>query len=98
MIKSKTSLGPAVYAQATGVAVTFGENEKVVAAVAVCDNDEVLGAVNTIYALHTVITGKKVNVLVYSQATVGGAGNAWAEIANASNLAARTFTVIAQVE
>jgi hypothetical protein len=98
MIKMKQVTGPAVYVQATGVPVVFGEDAKVVAAMAFCDNEDVLGAVDTIYALRIVISGQGVAIHPYQQTTVGGAGNAWGEIAGAANLAGRKFTVIAQVE
>jgi len=36
-----------------GFTVTFGEFEKVLFAIAKCNQDEVLGAADTAYALHT---------------------------------------------
>ena len=98
IIKQRQVTGPAVYVQATGVPVTFGEEAKVIAAMAFCDNEDVLGVVDTIYALRIVISGQGVAIHPYQQTTVGGAGNTWGEIAGGSNLGARKFTVIAQLE
>lgn len=94
----KSVVGPAVYVQLTGVPVVFGEGERIVSAEAYCSNGAVLAAVDTIYSLRTVINGQTVEVHPQQQTTVGGPGNAWGEIAGASNLAGMTFTVIAQIE
>lgn len=94
----KSALGPASYVQGTGVQVTFGEHEKVVKALAQCDRTQILEANDTVYGLRISISGQVVTILVYSASTVGAGPNAWAEIAGGSNLSARTFTVIAEVE
>ena len=98
MLKIKSQLGPASYVQGTGIAVRFGECEKVLAAVAKCDRDDVLAASDTAYALRTSFSGLTVTILVYIASTVGAGPNAWAELGAGLNLSARTFTVIADCE
>ncbi len=98
MIKMKSTLGPAApggYVQATGIPVVFGEFQKVNRAEAFCDRGQVLGAVDTNYSLSVVITGTTVAIHVWTESTVGGPGNALTELAGATALDARTFTVIA---
>jgi len=94
---TKTKAGPNPYVALTGCAITFGEAEEVLAAIAKCSNEDVLAVNDTAYALKTVITGNVVNVLVYSASTVGVGPNAWSELA-AGNMASLTFTVIADCE
>ncbi len=98
MIKVASVAGIADYAAGVGTTVTFGEFEKVTAAIAKCNKDEVLKVDDTIYALEVSIAGNVVTVLVFTCATVGGPGNAWTEIADHSNLSALTFTVVAHGE
>ena len=98
MLKIKSQLGPAEYVQgaaAGGVRVAFGEFEKVVSAIAKCDNDDILAADDTVYALRISITGTTVVILVFSASTTGAGPNAWTEIDADSVLSGRTFTVIA---
>ena len=97
MLITKTKAGPNPYVALTGCEITFGEAQKVLAAVAKCSKDDVLSVNDTAYALKTVITGNKVNVLVYTASTVGAGPNAWSELA-AGNMASLTFTVIADCE
>ncbi|MFH1031121.1 MAG: hypothetical protein V1767_00920 [Chloroflexota bacterium] len=101
MIVIKSVLGPNPYVAATGVLVTFGEGDRILNAIAKCDNSDGLAANDTARAIRTVITngatGCHVHVLVDGLATVGGPGNAWAELI-AGNFSGRTFTVIADVE
>lgn len=94
----KSATGPASYVQGTGVTVTFGEHEKVVRALAQCDRTQILEANDTVYGLRISISGNVVTILVRTASTVGAGPNAWAELAGATDLSARTFTVIAEVE
>lgn len=99
MQKMKSVAGPNPYPPAPGVGipVAFGEFEQVNFAEAKCDRDGILEADDTIYALRTAIVTNVVTVRVFSCATVGAPGNAWAEI-GALNLSALTFTVLADGE
>jgi len=94
----KTSAGIDDYAAGVGTAFTFGEAEKVLAAIAKSSQDAMLETADTIFSVQTSITGNVVNVLVFTQATVGGAGNAWTEIADHTDLSTLDFTVLADVE
>ncbi len=77
-----------------GFTVTFGEFEKVTAAIAKCSKDEVLGAVDTAYAVEVSIATNVVTIKVFSASTVGAGPNAWGELA-AGNMSGLTFTVLA---
>lgn len=97
MIKIKSVAGPNPYVAGTGVQITFGEFERIVSLIVKCDNDDLLGAVDTAYGIRASFTGVTATALLSFLATVGGPGNAWAEFA-AGNFAGRTFTFIADCE
>ena len=88
----KSRIGPADYA-AGGFTLVFGEFQKVVAASVV--SDKTLKVANTIYSIDKTISGNTVTILVLSASTVGGGPNAWAEVADHTDLHTLTFTAIA---
>jgi len=98
MLKIKSAAGPASYATATPPTIDFGEFERVVSVLAKCDRDEILGVADTVYAIRVSIAGNVVTYRVFVASTVGAGPNAWAEIADGSDLSGRTFTVIAEGE
>ena len=90
MLAIKTAAGPNPYA-AGGFTVTFGEFEKVAAAIAKCDNDDALAEADTAHALRVSIAGNIVTIQVWKLAT---AGSAWTQ-ESTGDYSDRTFTVIA---
>jgi len=101
MIKTKSRQGPNPYG-AGGFTLAFGEFQKINRVIVKCSNDAVLAANDTAYALVATIgateaTQNIVTIQVFAASTVGAGPNAWADLA-AGNMAALTFTVIADGE
>jgi hypothetical protein len=97
MLAIKSVAGPSSYVTG-GFTVAFGEFEKVTKAVAFCDRSQILEADDTVYGLRVSVSGNIVTIIVRTASTVGAGPNAWSQLAATTDLSARTFTVIAEVE
>lgn len=97
MLKIKSVAGPASYA-AGGFTVRFGEFEKVLNAMVVCDRSQVLETSDYAFGLRATFTGNTVTIVVVRISVVAATPTAWAEIPDASVLSARTFTAIVDAE
>ena len=89
----KVQAGPNPYAGG-GFTVTFGEFQKVVAAVVTCSKAQVLEVADTAYSVETSFATNIVTIKVFAASTVGAGPNAWAELA-AGNMSGLNFTVVA---
>ena len=96
MISIRSTLGPNPYVPG-GFAVTFGEFHTVRRAVVVCDQSQILEAVDTVFGIRVTIATNVVTILMVSASTVGAGPNARAELGG-GDISGRTFTIIAEGE
>lgn len=93
MLSMKSVAGPSSYTQGTGITVDFSEFEGLYNAIAV--PDQTPEADDTAYDFRVSISGTTVTILVYTIDVTGTSPVSWAELAAATDLSGRTFTVIA---
>ena len=94
----KSRLGIAIYATPVGVVVTFGECDRVLSAQVACSSENMLAVNDVIYSCRVTIATNVVTIRVFTATVSGGGPNAWAEIADGSDLSPFTFTVLAECE